>query len=266
MRQVALAGLIFLGISQPLYAVDLATVNGKAITDRDLQAALSGFSAQQKKNILQDSNAKTQIVENLVDQEVLVQVAQKERLQNSKEFKQALESFRRQTLANLLIQKKIGNQVNPKNARAYYRRHKTRFRSDQVRAQHILLSNNKEAKRVLALTKKKNADFQSLAQKHSIDLSAKNNRGEMGYFTRDRHEDAFSEPVFRAKRGQVIGPIKTSFGYHIVKIVDRKNGSPLEYGEVELRVLSMMKQDLVGKLVNQLKKNSKIKLNLSALK
>jgi peptidylprolyl isomerase len=86
-------------------AKELATVNGKPITDKDLDLALSGFTQVQKGEILKDSESKKQVLNNLVDQEVMIQIATKKGLENSPEYKTALEGFRKQYLSNLLIEK-----------------------------------------------------------------------------------------------------------------------------------------------------------------
>lgn len=109
------------------------------------------------------------------------------------------------------------------------------------------------------MAKASDADFQALAEKHSKDPSAKNNRGDLGFFGRDRMVPEFTEAAFSADDGQVVGPIKTSYGYHVIKVIERKMGKPLSLSDVQYRVRSdlfqSVRQDYVGKLRQQAKIN-----------
>ena len=89
-------------LTQSSFAGTLATVNGRAITDEDLNTLVSSLPGQQKDAILKDANARKQLVENLVDQELMVQDATAKKIDNTKEYKDGMNNFRRQTLVNLL--------------------------------------------------------------------------------------------------------------------------------------------------------------------
>ena len=242
-------------------AVDLAKVNGKTITEKDLESALSGLTEGQREQVLKDKNTKRQVLDNVIEQEVLFQQAEKDKFNETAEYKTALEAFKKQYLANMLIQKKIAGKVNESTAKQFYEKNKTKFSTDQVHAIHILVDSEAEAHRLLVEAKKKDADFQQIAEKYSKDPSAKNNRGDLGYFTRDRMVAEFSEAAFNTPNNTIVGPIKTPFGYHIIKVVDKKSGKTLDYNEVELQVKSSLRQDLIKGLVADLKKSAKITIN-----
>lgn len=250
-------GLI-LAATTVLAAVELAKVNGRSITDKDLESALSGFNEGQRAGILKDKNSRTQILNSLVDQELLVQEAEKSKLENSPEYKEAMAQYHRQLMSNLLVKSKLANKLTEAEAKKYYDKNKHLFSTAQVRAQHILLETEKEALRVLKLTQAPDADFQALAEKHSKDPSAKNNRGELGYFGRDRMVAEFTEAAFTAKVGTVVGPVRTAFGYHLIKVIERDPGKTLGYDEVELKVKSALQQDVIRDYVTKLKVGAKI--------
>lgn len=238
---------------------NLASVNGKVITNDDLNRVVSNLPELQKNAILKDQHARSQLLQNLIDQEVLFQEASAKKIEQSKEYKEALENFKRQTLVNMLLQRQIAGKVNDAAAKDYYSKNRFLYSTDQVRAQHILVNSEAEAKAIMAEVKKPGVDFQALAEKRSKDPSAKNNRGDVGYFTREMFDPAFSNAAFGGKPNEIVGPVKTTYGFHVIKVIDRKNGKTPEFVEVEARVRSDVQKQLVLDYVNQLKRKAKIK-------
>ena len=248
------------------HAVDLAKVNGQVISDHDLQGALSNLNEGQRANVLKDSSSRRQVLSSVIDQELLVQEAEKEKLDSDKDYKDALSAFRRQFLASRVLQKNLGSKFTDSAAKKYYSAHKTRYSTEQVRALHILIRDEHKAADVYKNAKDlSDDDFQELAEKISDDPSAKNNRGDLGYFGHDRMVPEFTEAAFSGVKGDVVGPIKTSYGYHIIRIVDKKPGKPLEFDEVELRVKNDMRQELTQVYVSKLKKTAKVEVNDAAV-
>lgn len=247
-------------------AVEIAKVNGRAITAQDVQMALSGFNEGQRSTILRDPNSRRQILSNLIDQEVLVLQAEKEKLDQNPEFKAALAAFRKQYLANQLVAKNVQAKVTEAEAKKYYSSHKSRFSTDEVHVQHILLEDEKRAMDVLTQARAPNADFQKLAETLSIDPSAKNNRGDIGVMTRDSPFVAeFKDAAFNGDVGSIVGPVKTAYGYHLIKVVEKKVGRALNYDEVELKVKDALRQELARDYVNRLKSAAKVTINEKAL-
>jgi len=246
--------------SRAMAATELAKVNGKSITDDQLTSALSNFPDAQRKNILSDKNSVRQIVDSLIDQEILAQEGAKEGFENQEDYKAALEAFKKQYLAGRLVNKKLGDKITDKTAREYYSKNKVRFSTATVRAMHILLTDEKSALEAFKKAKEKDVDFQDLASKLSVDPSAKNNRGDLGYFTRDQFVPAFTDAAFTASEGQIIGPVKTTYGYHVIKVIDKVPGKTLNFEEVELQVRNQLRASLVQDFVSKLRKSAKIEV------
>jgi len=242
------------------FAKDLAQVNGDVLTDKDLELSLSSLNSVRRKDVLKNENSKRRVLENLINQSILVSEAKKQKLNQSKDYKDALGLFKRQFLARVLLEKEVESRVSDSSAKRYFNNNKNQFSTEQVRAQHILLKTKDKALDILKKVKKSGADFQKLAEKHSIDPSAKNNRGDMGFFFRDRMVPKFSQAAFSAKNGEIVGPIQTEYGFHVIKVIDRKPGKPMEYSEVELRVKNMMRRDFVQSYVDKLRKSAKVKI------
>jgi peptidyl-prolyl cis-trans isomerase C len=239
------------------WAVDVAHVNGKVITDADVKASLSSFNEGQRRQILNDMSTRREVVNNLVDQELLIQEAEKQKLDKDSEYDVALRSFRRQFLTDRVLAKNVRPKMTEAAAKKYYEQNRRQYSTDKVQVQHILLSDEKTAMEILKEAKAPGADFQKLAEKHSKDPSAKNNRGDIGVITRDSpFVAAFKDAAFAAKTGEIIGPIKTQFGYHIIKIIDKATGKLLGYDEVELRVKADLQREMVQSYVTGLKKSA----------
>ncbi|OFZ78797.1 MAG: hypothetical protein A2583_09725 [Bdellovibrionales bacterium RIFOXYD1_FULL_53_11] len=242
-------------------ATEWAKVNGRPITDVDAKMALSGMNQGQRDSLLKDESTRKGVVLQLIDQEVLVIEAEKNKVDQSQEFKDALSAFRKQLLANKVLEKNLGSKMTDKAARKYYDGHKDKYSTDRVHAQHILVKEEAKAKELLKKAKQQDADFMVLAEQHSADPSAKNNRGDLGMITHDSpFVKEFKDAAFSASAGEVVGPVKTVFGYHVIKIVEKKLGKPLGYDEVELRVKRDLQQELISAFVTKLKADAKIEI------
>lgn len=247
-------------------AMDLAKVNGKVISDKDLQTALGNLNEGQRQNFLKDVNSRRQVLNGVIDQELLVQEGEKAKLDQEQEYKDALNAFRRQYLAARVLQKNLGSKFSDSAAKKYYETHKDRYSTEQVRAMHILVKDENEANDIFKKAKTlDNEAFQELAEKVSKDPSAKNNRGDLGFFGRDRMVPEFTEAAFSAPEGKVVGPVHTSFGYHVIKIVTKRSGKPLQYDEVELRVKNDLRGELTQNYVGGLKKTAKVEVDDKAV-
>jgi len=257
--------LVLLVGTTSAWSADLAKVNGKVITDKDLETALAGVPDPQRDNILKDANSKRQILNGLVEQELLAQAAEKDKLDQTPDFKNALDAFRKQYLANRILQKNLGPEVNEKAVKKFYEKNKSRYSTDMVHAQHILVPTEEQAREVLKKAKEPNTDFQELAVKYSKDPSAKNNRGDLGFFGRDRMVPEFTEPAFKAGEGEIIGPIKTGYGYHVIKVIKKKFGKVMDFADVELKAQNDLRQELAQSFVSKLRKDAKVEINDKAI-
>ncbi len=241
------------------FAANVAMVNGKPITDEDLRrAASTGGGLRTGPELLKDPANRARMIANLIDQELLVQDAQAKKIESTKEYQESLAAFKRQLLVDGLVRRELTGKVTEKSAQDYFNKNKNKYTGDQVRVFHILSANESEAAAVMAEVSKSGVDFQSVAEKKSKDPTAKNNRGDIGYFPKGVLDQAFTDAAFTAKTGQIVGPIRTAFGFHVIKVIDRKIGKSPEFAEVEQRVRADIQRDLMENLVANLRKKAKI--------
>ncbi len=177
------------------------------------------------------------------------------------------------------LKKKYGVEVTDEKAKAFYDENIERFkREEEVQASHILLKVEKDtpeadvkakeakAKEVLKKAKAKGADFAALAGEFS-EGPTQSKGGDLGFFSRKRMVPAFSDAAFKAKTGDIIGPIKTEFGYHIIKVTDRRPEQTTPFEEVKVEIVRNLERkelrDGMETLVKELRDKSKIE-NLTA--
>lgn len=251
--------LVLMGMNQLSVAGTLATVNGKVITDEDLNALISSLPQYQKDLALKDANTHRQLVQDLVDQELMIQESQSKKLDSTKEFKEVMNNLRKQALVNALVSKQLAPKVSEEAVKDYFSKKKTHYSTDQVHAQHILVASEKEAEAILLEVKKPGVDFQKVAETKSKDPSAKNTRGDVGFFSRTMFDQAFTDAAFGAAAGDIVGPVKTAFGYHVIKVIERKVGKIPEFAEIEQQVRSDYQRELLRNYVIELRKKAKIK-------
>ncbi len=242
-------------------AAVIATVNKKELTDKDLVTSLGQFNEGQRNNILKDPTNRRQILLSMIDQELLNQEAERQKIGEDEQIRMAVEAFRRQQMVARLLEKNLSSRVTESAARKFYDKNKLLFNTDQVRAQHILVATDVEAREVLKKLKAADADFQKLAEQASKDPSAKNNRGELGFFTRDQLDQEFTKAAFAGSPGDIVGPVKTVYGYHLIKVIEKKPGKTMPFEEVEGKATGLLRQKLGQEYLEKLRQQARIQIN-----
>jgi hypothetical protein len=101
-----------------------------------------------------------QLIQDLINQELVYQEAVAKKIESSKEYATALSAFKKQALMNILIQKQLAPKITSAAVKAFYEKNKVKYNTDQVHAQHILLSTEKEALEVMAEAKRENISLE----------------------------------------------------------------------------------------------------------
>ncbi len=238
-------------------AVELAKIGSKSITDSDLKAVVGPVSDGQKAQINGDPEIKSRMVDNLVVEELFVQEAEKTGVTKDKEFIAGLERARRQLLAQRYLQKSVQPKITDANVKKYFDSNKAKYAQDEVHAQHILLKEEAQAKEVLDKAKKGD-DFETLAKKYSTDPSAAQNGGDLGFFTRSRMVPQFADKAFAMKKGEISSPVKSPFGWHVIKVLDKRDGKPVKFDEIKEEVKRDYQNESINDLIASLKKSNKV--------
>ena len=248
----------------------IAKVGSEVITQEDVNRELKGLPPQIQ-NMFSGPDGAEKFADELVKREMLSQEAKKKGFENDAEYKKKVEEFKKLTLISLLLQKEVEEKakVTDKDVKDYYEAHKAELTTNnQVRASHILVKNEEEAKKILEQVKK-GADFAKIAKEKSVDAGSAKNGGDLGFFSRGQMVPEFENAAFALKQGEVGGPVKTQFGYHIIKVTGKKEGKIVEFEKVKdlltQKVTAEKQKQVFDSYMNELKKSYKVEINKDAL-
>lgn len=164
--------------------------------------------------------------------------------------------------------------VTDKDAEGFYKENNEKFiQPAQVRASHILVKLETDAKpetvvekekaaKVIAQRVKKGEDFAKLAMELSEDPSAKQNSGDLDFFGKEQMVPEFSEAAFAMKKGDISEPVRSPFGYHIIKVTDRKESETVPLEKVKPRVLDFLKGQKAEALKQEIREQAEVKIHL----
>jgi len=248
----------------------LAKVGSARITqadyDREFQA-LPDYAKQ----MFDNGAGKEKFLDEIVKKEILYQEALKKGMDKSPDFSKKLEEFKKLTLISELLQKEIMSKaaVSDKDVREYYDKHKQDFAStSQIKASHILVKTEKEAEDIEARLKK-GEKFEDIARKESIDKASAKNGGDIGYFSKGQLVPEFERAAAALTPGQISAPVKTAFGYHIIKVVDKKMGPVVDFDRVKdiisQRLSGEKQKEAFDQYMTDLRKNYSVEVNKEAL-
>jgi peptidyl-prolyl cis-trans isomerase C len=223
MKKLVLFTLFLAACSQEGSDASIAEVNGEAITKPEIEKLLASFTGL-KTAKLEDYPADFQkeFLNKYIEKKLLLEAARDSGYQNDEEIKAKLKDAEDFLLEQKLLTDLVKEQkTEAKLKEIYDEAVKDREGQDEAKASHILLETEAEAKDI----KKKldgGADFAKLAGQFSKDPGSKINGGQLGYFTADKMVPEFSKAAFAMKKGQISAPVKSNFGWHVIKLEDKR--------------------------------------------
>jgi peptidyl-prolyl cis-trans isomerase C len=130
-------------------------------------------------------------------------------------------------------------------------------KEEEVHARHILLKTEDEAKAVLA-DLKKGGDFEKLAKEKSTDPSAKTNGGDLGYFGKGQMVPEFADAAFKLNKGDLSEPVKSQFGWHVIRSEDKRTKPVPEFDKVKPQLEQFVVRNAQASLIKKLRDEAKI--------
>ena len=235
----------------------VAVVNGHEIKVSEVEMAAEDMLPQ-----LPDIPAKLRypyIVEYLVERHLLAQAAVKEGVADSEEYKRRLALYQAKALRDAYFAQSIVPTVTDEETRKAYDTESAKVQqTERVRARHILVNTEQEAKQVLDRLNK-GEKFEDLAKQYSLDGS-KEFGGDLGYFTAPEMVPEFSKAAFALQPGEVSPPVKTDFGWHIIKVEDRKMGGAQPYDQVKDALRNILLRKKTQEKILSLRLQSNVEL------
>src|SRR3981081_198466 len=246
-----LAVILFTGL--PAKAEDanpvLAKVNGLEIRQSDVALAEEELGPSLAQ--MDPATKKDNVLSFLIDMKIVSKAAEDKKVENSEEFKKRLAFTRNRLLMDTLLATE-GKAATTDDAmkKVYEDASKQIAGEQEVHARYILVETEDEAKAV-AEELKKGADFAELAKKKSKDPGASDG-GDLGFFTKDQMVPEFSAVAFTLEPGKVSDPVKSQFGWHIIKVEEKRNRQAPAFDQVkpqiETYVTRKAQADYVAKL------------------
>ena len=265
-KKVLLATVALLGsLAMPVLAADapksadpvVARVNGEAIHRSDVmrEMQMAGPQLQQ----LPPQMIYPQILQKMIATKVVSQKGYADGLEKNAEVKERVKGLEAQVVAEAYVHKQIEPKINESKIKERYDQLSAKFKpQDEVRARHVLVKTEAEADEVIKQIKG-GADFAKLAEEKSKDTGSAKQGGDLGYFVHDAMVKAFADAAFGMKVGEVSDkPVKTEFGFHVIKVEDKRKSSPPPIAEVKEQIANQLGQELTNDEVKSLEAKAKI--------
>ncbi|MGI8988850.1 MAG: peptidylprolyl isomerase, partial [Bryobacteraceae bacterium] len=249
------------------------TIGNEKVTEAKYDQMVSALPEQIQASA--KGPGKRQFVEQLIRLKLLSQEAEKRKLDTTPLVQQQLAFQRDNLLAGALYKDLMDNaKVDQAAARKYYEDHKSEY--EQVKARHILIrakgspspasSGGKELTDEEALAKARDirqklvagADFAELAKTQSDDTGSGANGGDLGFFKHGQMVPPFEQAAFSLPIGQISEPIKTPFGYHIIKVEQKESKT---FDEVRPEIEKKLRPELAKNEVEDLRKNANVTID-----
>ena len=254
----AMAGCLTMAlIAGPVRAEDkvLAKVNGSEIRQSDVALAEEelGPSLAQMDPATKDEN----VLSFLIDMKIVAKAAEDKKAQDTEDFKKRLAFTRNRLLMDSLLASE-GKSATTDDAmkKVYEDASKQISGEEEVHARHILVETEDDAKTV-ADELKKGADFAELAKKKSKDPGASDG-GDLGFFTKDQMVPEFSQAAFALEPGKVSDPVKSQFGWHIIKVEEKRNRKAPEFEQVKAQIETYVTRKAQADYVAKLRETAKV--------
>lgn len=254
---LALAGGISAAVS-PVAAEEkvVANVNGKTITEADL--ALAEAEIGNEIGNLPEGTRRRVLVEFMIENQLFAEAAEAEKLGTGPDFEKRLAFWRQRALRDAYFEKTVKSSIGEDAARAIYEDKVKQLKpEDEVQASHILVKSEDEAKK-LAERVAAGEDFAKLAKENSGDAGSKEQGGSLGFFGKGQMVPQFEEVAFALKKGEVSKPVQSQFGWHIIKLDDRRQKPPPSFDEVKDRLIGSMVQSKAQDIATGLRAKAKI--------
>ena len=247
----------------------LAEVNGGKITTGDFSRELKNLP-DYLKAMADTPQGRKEMLDTMVIRELILQQASKDGVDKGPEIEEKLRDLKKRLIVEAFLKKKVEaeSQVSDADLQKFYEQNKDKFKSGaQMKASHILVKTEKEAKDILARIKA-GGNFEELAKKSSVDSSAAKG-GDLGWFGQGTMVPAFEKAAMGLKEGQVSDVVKSDFGFHIIKLTGKRPAGVRPFEEVKEQIkgaiLPSKQQEIFQKIKEDLKKTAKITIKEDVL-
>lgn len=229
--------------------VVVARIDNQAIRRSDVELAQRALPADLRQLPLEAIYP--QLLEKVIERKLAAAAAKKRKLDETEAYKRQLGFIAEGVLEQVYFNSAIDAQMTEEKLRQRFAKAMAEFKGEEeVSARHILVETENEARGIVRALEG-GADFGKIAREKSIDPSARQNGGDLGYFARGAMVPEFSEAAFALKVGQVSKPVKSAFGWHVIIVDGRRAAPPPSYEDA----IEALRQDMAGEVIEETLKN-----------
>ncbi|HET9578469.1 MAG TPA: peptidylprolyl isomerase [Usitatibacter sp.] len=232
-------------------------VNGVTIPQSRIEAMNKELTAQGQPDTPERSKA---VKEELVNREILAQAAMKRGLDKSPDIQAQMEMARQAVLVRALFENEVKQHpITDAELQQQYDQFKSSMGTNEYKVSHILVDNEADAKSIIEQLKKNPADFGKIAKEKSKDPGSKDNNGDLDWGPAARYVKPFADAVQSQKKGEIsAAPVKTDFGYHVIRVDDVRPLKVPEFSELKEQFRQRAQQQQIQKLVMDLRQKAKV--------
>ena len=245
-------------VSSPVRADDnpvLAKVNGSEIRQSDVTLAEEELGPSLAQ--MDPATKKENVLAFLIDMKIVSKAAEEKKIADQADFKQKLDFARNRLLMDNLLAAEGKAAVTDEAMKKVYDDAAKQITGEQeVHARHSLVPTEEEAKAIKAELDK-GADFAKLAKEKSKDPGASDG-GDLGFFTKEQMVPEFSKVAFSLEPGKISDPVKTQFGWHIIKVEEKRNRKAPEFDQVKAQIEQYVTRKAQSDYVAKLRETAKI--------
>jgi peptidyl-prolyl cis-trans isomerase C len=278
--------LVLLFINGNVFAKDddvVAKIGDRKITLSEFNKMLGYLDSEKQKVLEKNPQLKENLLQQYIQGIVISNLAKKKGFDKNPELKEQLELIKDNYIAIEYLKKEVTNkvEVSEEDIKAYYESHKDEFKTpEMVRPRHILIktdpyasdNDKKKAKEKIEDVLKKikaGEDFAKLASDLSDDTGSKTKGGELGFFPKGRMVKPFEDAAFSLKPGEVSGIVETQFGYHIIKVEEKKEPGIEAFDTAKEKIKQKLLQEhtktKVTEFIEKAMKKANIEVNTEIL-
>ena len=234
----------------------LATVNGAPIHISEVTDEIQNLPEQYRG--MPADRLMPLMLNQLITNKLLLSEGVKQKLGDSDDVKKRVERYRERAIQQALLQQIVAKAVDDKALQELYKKYVAENPAkEEVSARHILVNSEAEGAAIIAQIKG-GADFAALAKQKSKDPAAQNG-GDLGFFGKEDMVKEFADAAFAMKTGEVSAkPVKTQFGFHVIKVEDRRTANPVTFDEAKEDLQSQLSQQAVSQYIETLRASAKV--------
>ncbi len=242
----------------------LATVEGIEITQANVDSFIQGLGPQQAAQF-QNEEGKKHILQELINQNLFLADAKANKVNETNEFKVELAKMTEVILTQVNINNLVNSiEVEDKEVKEYFESNKAKFSSPaKADTSHILVETEEECQEIHAKISNNEISFEEAAQAHSK-CPSKDNGGKLGSYPKGQMVPEYDAVAFNLKKEEISNPVKTQFGYHIIRLKEKQDATEVKFEDVKQQaknqLLSTKQRETYTNKVNEMRETYNVEM------